>query len=563
MSHDLPALTLRHVLEVTADKYPDAPAVSWVGGEPLTYSEFRDSAEAVAVLLSERGIGFGDSVAILAENCPHWGVAYFAITCMGAVAVPILPEFHPEAIRYIIRHSDAKAVFVTEKMFPKVEDADFDPLPTFINLETFQVLEQGITRDMVKELKAASFREYRKLRDRTLRMAQMLPQEPDEDDIAVIIYTSGTMGYSKGVVLTHKNIVFDAVGVREFVSLSPNDRLLSLLPLPHTYECTLGLVLPVLNGSHIYYLDRPPTARALLPALEKVQPTALLCVPLIIEKIFKNAILPKFTSSKFRHTLYKISAIRKFLHGLASKRLHTTFGGQLRIMAIGGAPLAPVVERFLREGKFPYVIGYGLTEGAPLCTGSQVDTTRFTSSGFALPGITLRIDNPDDNGEGELLVMGPNVMREYYKSPQDTAEAFTEDGWLRTGDLARIDEDGYVFIKGRLKNLILGPSGENIYPEEIETIINQMDYVAESLVVQHEGKLVARIHLESEKLDALFAGLSDEDRREKELALLENIRTVANSKVSSFIRIHKAVLQPEPFEKTPTQKIKRYLYLSI
>ncbi len=223
-------------------------------------------------------------------------------------------------------------------------------------------------------------------------------------------------------------------------------------------------------------------------------------------------------------------------------------------MAIGGAPLAPVVERFLREGNFPYVVGHGLTEGAPLCTGAQVSTTRFLSSGYALPGVTLRIDNPDDNGEGELLVMGPNVMREYYKSPQDTAEALTVDGWLRTGDLARLDEDGYVYIKGRRKNLILGPSGENIYPEEVETIINQMDCVGESLVVQHEGKLVARIHLESEKINALFAGLSDEERRDKELSLLENIRNETNSKVSSFIRIHKTVLQPEPFEKPRPRK---------
>ena len=563
MQHELPALTLRHVLECTAQTYPDAPALSWVGGEPLTYRELRDSAEAVAMLLAEQGIGFGDSVVILSENCPHWGVAYFAITAMGAVAVPILPDFHPEAIRYIIRHSDAKAVFVTEKMFPKIEDAEFDPSLTFINMETFQVMEQGITRDMIKELKAASLREYRKLREQTLRLAQMIPREPGEDDVAVIIYTSGTMGYSKGVVLTHKNIVFDAVAVKKFIILGPSDRLLSLLPLPHTYECTLGLILPILNGSHVHYLDRPPTARALLPALEKVRPTAILTVPLIIEKIFRNSILPKLTSNKLRHTLYKIPTVRKFLHGIAGKRLHATFGGQLRIMAIGGAPLAPVVERFLREGNFPYVVGYGLTEGAPLCSGAQVETTRYLSSGFAIDGVQIRIDNPDGNGEGELLVSGPNVMREYYKSPQDTAEAFTEDGWLRTGDLARIDEAGYVYIKGRRKNLILGPSGENIYPEEVEAIINQMENVSEALVIQHEGKLVVRIHLESEKLDVLYAGLSDEERREKELALLEKIRNETNAKVSGFIRIHKTVLQPEPFEKTPTQKIKRYLYMSL
>ncbi len=563
MPNVLPALTLKHVIDATAEKYPDAPALSWVGGEPFTYQEFRESSEAVALLLAEQGVGFGDSVVILAENCPQWGVAYFAITRMGAVAVPILTDFHPEAIRYIIRHSDAKAVFVTEKMFPKIEDAAFDPSLVFINLETFQAMEQGVTRDMIRELKAASFREYRKFLGKTLRIAQMLPREPGEDDVAVIIYTSGTMGYSKGVVLTHKNIVFNAVSVRNYFILGPNDRLLSLLPLPHTYECTLGLVLPILNGSHVHYLDRPPTARALLPALEKVRPTAVLTVPLIIEKIFRNAILPKLTSNSLRHGLYKIPAIRKFLHRVAGKRLRALFGGELRIMAIGGAPLSPVVERFLREGNFPYVVGYGLTECAPLCSAAQVETTRFLSSGFAVEGVSLRIDAADENGEGELLVYGPNVMREYYKSPQDTAEVFTGDGWLRTGDLARLDADGYVYIKGRRKNLILGPSGENIYPEEVEAIINQMDYVAESLVVQHEGRLMARVHLDSEKLDVALAGLPDEGRREKEMAILEKIRTDTNAKVSSFIRIHKAVLQPEPFEKTPTQKIKRYLYLSM
>ena len=563
MPYNLPALTLQNVLDCSAQKYPDAPALSWVGGEPLTYRELKESTEAISLLLQEQGIGFGDSVVILAENCPHWGIAYFAITGMGAIAVPVLTEFHSEAISYIIRHSDAKAVFVSEKMFPKIEDAQFDPAPIFINLETFQIMEQGITRDMIKDLKEISLREYRKFKEQTLRLTDPPPREPGEEDIAVIIYTSGTMGYSKGVVLTHKNIVYDATYVRVYFDLGSNDRLLSLLPLPHTYECTLGLVLPILNGSHVFYLDRPPTARALLPALEKVRPTALLMVPLIIEKIFRNSILPKFTADKLRHMLYKIPAIRKMLHRMAGKRLYAMFGGKLRIVAIGGAPLAPVVERFLREGQFPYVVGYGLTEGAPLCSAAKVDSTRYLSSGYALEGVTLKILSPDEKGEGELIVQGPNVMREYYKSPQDTAEAFTEDGWLRTGDLARIDADGYVYIKGRRKNLILGPSGENIYPEEVEALINQMPYVAESLVIQHEGKLIARVHLSSEDLDILYAGLSDEERRGKEMALLEKIRKETNSKVSSFIRIHKAVRQPEPFEKTPTQKIKRYLYMSL
>ncbi|CAK7031415.1 MAG: Long-chain-fatty-acid--CoA ligase FadD15 [Desulfovibrio sp.] len=563
MPYALPALTLRHVLKSTAAKYPEHPALSWVGGEPVTYGEFHESAKTVALLLAEQGIGFGDSVVILAENCPNWGIAYFAITGMGAVAVPILTEFHPEAIRYIIRHSDAKAVFVTEKMFSKIEDAVFDPEPIFFSLESFEVLDQGVSRDRLKEMKNAGLREFRKLKDKTLRMAQLLPQEPGEDDVAVIIYTSGTMGYSKGVVLTHKNIVFDAVAVREFFVLGPRDRMLSLLPLPHTYECTLGLVLPVLNGTHIHYMDKPPTARALLPALAAVKPTAMLTVPLILEKIFRNAILPKLTSGGLVRFLYAIPALRKLMHKKAGKRLYETFGGELKIVAIGGAPLAPVVEQFLREGNFPYVVGFGLTECAPLCSGARVTETRFLSSGYAIEGVAMQIDEPDANGEGEILIKGPNVMREYYKSPQDTAEAFTEDGWLRTGDLGRLDADGFVYIKGRRKNLILGPSGENIYPEEVEAIINQANYVAESLVVQHEGKLVARIHLETEKLDQEFGNLSDEERREKELAIVESVREEANGKVSSFIRIQKAIVQPEPFEKTPTQKIKRYLYLGI
>ena len=562
MDH-LPAMTLRHVLEETAAKYPDAPALSWVEGEPVTYGELHESVKALSGWLFEQGIRFGDSVVILAENCPHWGMAYFSITSMGAVAVPILTEFHNEAIQYIIRHSDAKAIFVSEKMFSKIEDAHFGDHLLFINLETFQIIEHGATRDRLREIKSAGAREFRRIKEQAMRHGQQSPQVPGEEDVAVIIYTSGTMGYSKGVMLTHKNIVFDARAVEAFIDLAPGDKLLSILPLPHTFECTLGLILPVLNGASVYYLDKPPTARALLPALEKVQPTAMLMVPLVIEKIFRNAVLPRLTGSFFTRFLYGIPAIRKLMHRKACAQLFKTFGGKLRILAIGGAPLAPVVEEFLHEGGFPYVIGYGLTECSPLVSGSTVSGTRLYSSGYPIAGVLARIDVPDERGEGEILIKGPNVMREYYKSPQDTMEVITGDGWLHTGDLGGIDKDGYIYIKGRCKNLILGPSGENIYPEEVEATINQFDYVAESLVIQHDDKLVARIHLEADKVDRDFPGLSHEARREKELELVDKICKGANGKVHKFIRIARVVLQPEPFEKTPTQKIKRYLYKSL
>ncbi len=563
MPDSLQTLTLRHVLERSAERHPDSPALAWVGSSPVTYTELYESAKALALWLTEQGVGFGDTVAILSENSPHWGMAYFAVTGMGAVAVPILTEFHPEAIQYIIRHSEAKVVFVSEKLFSKVEDAEFHPRPLFVNMETFQIMEQGITRDRLKELKSAGMREFWKIKERVLRLANRIPEAPGEDDVAAIIYTSGTTGHSKGVVLTHRNITFDALHVTQFIDLGPGDRLLSILPLPHTLECTLGLVLPIMHGCFVQYMDKPPTARALLPALADVRPTVMLAVPLVIEKIFKSAILPKLTRTRLRRLLYSIPAVRMVLHRLAGKKLLATFGGNLRICAVGGAPLGPEVERFLREAAFPYAVGYGLTEAAPLCSGSNPKDTRYQSAGFGMKGVTLRIDKPDENGEGEILVKGDNVMREYYKSPQSTAEVLTEDGWLHTGDLGKLDHDGYVYIKGRLKNLILGPSGENIYPEEVEAIFCQSPYVVEALVFQHEGKLAARVHLDQARLDEEFASLSVEEMHEKIIELMETLRLDVNSKVSSFIRVLLMVHQPEPFEKTPTQKIKRYLYTGI
>jgi long-chain acyl-CoA synthetase len=563
MPDTLSHLTLRQLLENSLEQYGDKPALSWAGSDPLTFRDVYESAKALSVWLEQHGVGFGDTVAILSENCPHWGVAYFAVTGMGAVVVPILTEFHPEAIQYIIRHSEAKVVFVSEKLYPKVEDASFEAMPVFVNLETFQPMERGITRDMMREMKEAGLREFRKWRESFLRMTHAVPKEPGEEDVAAIIYTSGTTGHSKGVVLTHRNIVSNAAGIRHFFTLGPEDRLLSVLPLPHTYECTLGLVLPMLRGCHVHYLDKPPTARVLLPALAAVKPTGILVVPLLLEKMFRTTILPKLTKTAFRRFLYGFDLIRRFLHRWAGRKMLEAFGGKLRVCAIGGAAVAPDVELFLRDAGFPYIVGYGLTEASPLCAGSRLENTRYLSTGYAMPGISLRIDNPDENGEGELLAIGPNIMREYFKSPLGTAEALTEDGWLRTGDLAKIDRDGFVFIKGRSKNLILGPSGENIYPEEVETIIGQSPYVLESLVFQNEGRLYARIHLDQARLDEEFASLSVEDLNNKTTELLEKLRQEVNSKASSFIRIQTMIRQPEPFEKTPTQKIKRYLYTGL
>jgi long-chain acyl-CoA synthetase len=348
------------------------------------------------------------------------------------------------------------------------------------------------------------------------------------------------------------------------VDVGEEDRFLSILPLSHTYECTLGLVLPLMTGASVYYLDKPPSAGVLMPAMARVRPTVMLSVPLIIEKIYKGKIHPKLTGNPVIRGLYRVPLLRRRLHAAAGRKLLASFGGKLRIFTIGGAPLAPDVELFLREAGFPYAIGYGLTETSPLIAGSPPGSTKFRSTGFPVSGARIKIDNPDPaTGEGEILVNGPMVMKGYYRDPKRTADVMTAEGWFRTGDLGVFDRNGYLFIKGRLKNLILGPSGKNIYPEEIESTINEFDIVLESLVFQDDNQLAARVHLNYEELDRLFSRLhlTESQIRDKMRSILEDLRRQINEKLAAFSRIQKLVEQREPFEKTPTQKIKRHLYV--
>jgi long-chain acyl-CoA synthetase len=339
---------------------------------------------------------------------------------------------------------------------------------------------------------------------------------------------------------------------------------LSILPLFHTIESTLGLVIPIIKGASVYYLDKPPTASALLPALLKVKPTVMIAVPLVIEKIFRNKILPEFNKRILVRGLYKIPTIRKRLHKIAGKKLMHTFGGELQMFCIGGAALAADVERFLKEAGFPYAIGYGLTETSPLVTGSNPEGVRLRSAGKAMKWMEVKIDNPDPkNGEGEVLIKGPNVMKGYYKDTEKTNDVFTSDGWFKSGDLGVIDKDGYLFIKGRSKNVIIGSNGKNIYPEEVESIINEFPFVSESLVIKSGAQLNAKIYLNFEEIDQEFRiqKLSEPKTREIINKILADLLIQINERVNTFSRINKIIEQREPFEKTPTQKIKRYLYV--
>lgn len=540
-------LTFPAMFEETLRKFGSCNAFSFVGEEPKSWEKVNKEIQALIAFLEKNGICPGDKVAILSLNMPNWGVAYFSITFMGAVVVPILPDFSPTEVGNVLEHSGTKAIFISSSLLSRIEGFKPKDLKTAILIEDFSLISSEKSSFVYDES------------DLPVKIYDI-----KEEDLASIIYTSGTTGRPKGVMLTHKNISFNALKGKRIQLMDENDRFLSVLPLSHTYENTLGLILPMLCGSCVYYLRKPPTPAVLLPALAEVKPTVMLTVPLIIEKIYFNKIMPAFREKQILKLLYKIPYFRKILNRAAGKKLIKTFGGQLKFYGIGGAKLNKSVEKFLIEAKFPYAIGYGLTETSPLLAGSNPQKSIFNSTGPAIEGIELKINNPDKKtGEGEIWAKGPNVMRGYYKEPEMTAEVLTADGWFKTGDLGVLDNKNNLFIKGRLKNMIIGASGENIYPEEIESIINNFRFVVESLVVQQKGKLVALVHINMEELEKKYQVLKQDMTKKVDVKVdevLHELQEYVNSQVNKFSKIQKVVLQTSPFQKTATLKIKRFLY---
>jgi len=528
--------TLRDILVQSSETYAERQALRTVDGS--TIIEYRDLAPLAAAFadrLEAAGLKRGDRVVLLSENRPEWGVAYLGATAAGYVIVPILVDFMPEQIANIIAHAEARAIVVSDKTTAKVGSFK----GTTIAIESLASPEARVSAAGTSP--ATAF------------------PSVDEDSLAAILYTSGTTGTSKGVMLTHKNLVSNVIASRSIIRMHRTDRFLSILPLAHTYECTLGFINAVAQGSSAWYLDKPPVASVLLPALRQVRPTIILSVPLIIEKVYRASVLPTLQ----KMSLYRHEWLRPLLYRLAGIKLKKTFGGRVRFFGIGGSAVAPDVEAFLLAAHFPYAIGYGLTETSPLIAGSRPYKTILRSTGPALKGVELRIADPKpDTGEGEIQARGPNIMQGYYKDPEKTKEVFSEDGWFRTGDLGIFDERGRLFIRGRLKTMILGASGENIYPEEIEALINKSAYVAESLVVSEGSGLTALVQLRQEVLDDLKAKAQDsmETFERTTEDMLEYVRKEVNSGLSAFSKVTKVVLHHEPFEKTPTQKIKRFLY---
>lgn len=552
---DTSKLTLPSLFYNSVEKFGNKNSIVFVGEKKYTYKQLGDDVEVLAQVLLELGIQRGDKVAILSTNMPNWGKVFFAISVVGAVAVPILPDFHKNEVQTILEHSEAKMLFVSEGLFGSINEEAGELLDHMILVDTLALIPKGTSTDQLKELTCLM----------PNKTNDFSPADVEEQDLASIIYTSGTTGNSKGVMLTHKNLAWTAQQSRTLQKIEPDDRFISLLPLSHTLENTVGFLLPIMYGASVYYLRKPPVPSVLLPALKKVKPTVMLLVPLIIEKVYKSKIKPTFQKSGLMRFLSTFAPTRKVLHKVAAKKLYKTFGGQLRFFGIGGAKLDATVERFLYEGGFPYAIGYGLTETAPLLSGAVQKNRKIGSAGIAMEGVRLRIAKPDlKTGEGEIQAKGANVMIGYYKEPDLTKDVFTEDGWFKTGDRGMFDKDNLLHIKGRIKTMIVGSSGENIYPEEIETVINKMRFVLESLVVEKKGKLVAMIHLNMDEVEENFKHMKEEAKHYfmgKSDELLKEIQKKVNGEVNKFSRINQVVLQPIPFERTPTRKIKRFLYV--
>lgn len=469
---------------------------------------------------------------------PNWAVAFFTATAFGRVAVPILPDFSGPEAMHVLEHSGCKALYVAEKQYAKLNDEILSRIPLVISIETLQILKNNT------DIKTA---------------AETCTEPCRPDDLAVLIYTSGTTGAAKGVMLTHRNFMANIEAAVDYYPIGERDVLLSILPLAHAYELSLGMLYPFSQGSSVCYLSKMPTPSYLMKAMSDVRPTAMLSVPMIIEKVYRNTILPMFRKSALLAWMQR--HMETILYRLVGRKMVKTFGGRLRFFGIGGAKLDVEVEAFLQKARFPYHIGYGLTECAPLLCLCNYKNTVPGQIGMPIKGVELKLANVNpESGEGEIVARGANIFPGYYFDPERTAAAFTEDGWFRTGDLASVDAKGRYAIKGRIGNMIVGSSGENIYPEEIEKVVKQIPDI-EDVIVIGRGKCLICLVKAADSLFDLSAATTDEQTAAAVAKFKQSVQEYVNASVSVASRINSVELMKRPFEKTATLKIKRFLYM--
>ncbi len=541
------------LIETSIKNHWDLPAFSDYEGHTYHYKDVARRIEKFHIILEHAGIKKGDKVALVGRNSSNWAICFFGILAYGAVAVPILHDFKPDNIHHIVNHSESKAVLAANSNWENMNDAKMPDVKLFMMLDNFSVIksknkETFTVRERINEY-------FGKKYPRSFTSADVKYHVEKPEELAVLNYTSGTTSFSKGVMVPYRSLWSNTQYAYDNIPfIHAGDNFVCMLPMAHMYGLAFEILNGINKGCHIHFLTRTPSPRIIAESFMNIKPALILAVPLIIEKIIKSKVFPELEKPLTRFLL-KVPFIEKKLLEIVAAKLTASFGGNFKQIVIGGAGLNKDVENFLRSINFPYTVGYGMTECGPLIAYEQWDTYKAGSCGRVVDRMEAKIDSEDPiNTVGEILVRGTNVMLGYYKNPEATKSCFTKDGWLRTGDLGTIDEDGFIFIKGRSKTMILGSSGQNIYPEEIEQQLNNMAYVAESLIVSQNGKLVALIYPDWEQVDK--QGI---DHNKIEILMQENIKDL-NELLPGYSKISGIKMYQEEFEKTPKRSIKRYLY---
>ena len=544
--------SVNKLLENSFKKNWERPALSNYHGVTLTYGTVATRIKHLHITFEKCGLQKGDKVAICSRNQANWGVCFLAALTYGAVPVPILHEFKPGNIHYLVNHSEAKVFFVDEVLWESLSEAEMPGLYVIVQMNTLKFLysrgeEMQDIRDNLPETFAAMY-------PNGFTRDDVSYYEDSPEELAVINYTSGTSGFSKGVMIPYRALYANILVAREDAEpqMTADSEMVSMLPTAHMYGMMFEFLFEMTIGAHVHFLTRVPSPKVIMNAFQEIRPDVIIAVPLIMEKVYKSQLKPIVDRNK---TFLKIPILDQFILKKIRNGLIEAFGGRFEEVILGGAAFNPEVERFMKKINFPFTVGYGMTECAPLITYCKWYKSKLYSCGKPIRGCQVRIDSENERTiPGEIQIKGDNVFLGYYKNEKATREAFTEDGWFRTGDMGVIDEDGYLFLRGRSKCMILGPSGQNIYPEELEAVINNISYVVDSLVVEEDGGLTALIYPDYHQ-----ANLDGMTRAELEKRLQEALPEI-NKEVPNYAKIRKIEFMPEDFERTPKKNIKRYLY---
>lgn len=542
------------MLEESFRKNWDCAALSDFKGITLHYRDVARRIEKLHIIFNICGVEKGDRIAICSRNQANWGVVFLACLTYGAVPVPILHEFKPGNVHHIVNHSDSRVLFVGDVVWENLSESEMPNLEAIILINDFSLLTSK--REQITETRERLNEMFGKKYPKSFGPSDInYHKEESGEELAMINYTSGTSGFSKGVMIPYRALLSNVLFAQEVVpNINNKSNIVSMLPTAHMYGMMFEFLFEMTVGAHVHFLTRIPSPRIIMEAFATIKPDVIISVPLIIEKIYKQKLQPILNKTSMK-VLLKLPVIDQLLQAKIKDELVRTFGGNFYEIIVGGAAFNKEADEFFNKIQFPYTVGYGMTECAPIISYAAWDKVKLFSCGKPAPRMEIRIASSDPGRiPGEIQVKGANVMLGYYKNEEATAESFTTDGWMRTGDMGIIDEDGYLFIKGRCKSMILGPSGQNIYPEEIESVINNMPYVIESLVIDAAGKLVALVYPDME-----LAGKDGLDNAALLAKMEENIAAV-NADMPNYSKIAGVRLVPEEFEKTPKKSIKRYMY---